>query len=444
MRVLHTSDWHLGKRLDQFSRLEEQRLVLEEIVGIADEKAVDLVLITGDLFDSYNPPVEAEDLFFRTLKKLSAHGRRPVVALAGNHDSADAIQAPDPLARLHGIVLLGYPGTKMTELTSEGGVEISFPAPGLLEIKLPPEKKAPPVRILAAPYANEKRLRGLFQELEDENPGGAAEAGDARGDGDTDFQGEIPTGEEIIKRLSAYWKEVGERFFTENTVNITAAHLFCLPAGGRGELSGEIEEPEDEKPILYPGGLAPLTPEAFPEGSRYVALGHLHRPQDVATEPFPVSYCGSPLAYSRSEASQQKYVYCVDLEPGEKAKIEKVPLKSGMKILRGRFSDVNSALTWLQENTGSYVEITLELDSFLSSGDRQQLYGAHPRILSIIPEMNGDIPGEKAPPADTDKPVAELFAEYFSSEHGGAELPGELMDLFREILAARDLQEPAE
>ena len=98
MKILHTADWHLGKRLDRFSRLEEQVEVLGEIVKIADENAVDLVLIAGDLFDSFNPSIEATELFYKTLKQLTNNGKRPVIAIAGTHDASDRIDAPYPLA----------------------------------------------------------------------------------------------------------------------------------------------------------------------------------------------------------------------------------------------------------------------------------------------------------------------------------------------------------
>ena len=109
MKILHTADWHLGKRLDGFSRFDEQVAVLNEIITIANEKNVDLILIAGDLFDAFNPPVEAVELFYKTLKNLSNNGKRPVVAIAGNHDSPDRINAPNPLAKECGIILIGHP-----------------------------------------------------------------------------------------------------------------------------------------------------------------------------------------------------------------------------------------------------------------------------------------------------------------------------------------------
>ena len=98
MRILHTSDWHLGKNLESFSRLEEQIEVLEEILEISDRFDVDAILIAGDLFDTFNPPAKAVEIFYKYLKRLTKSASRPVIAIAGNHDSPDRIEAPDPLA----------------------------------------------------------------------------------------------------------------------------------------------------------------------------------------------------------------------------------------------------------------------------------------------------------------------------------------------------------
>ena len=99
MKILHTADWHLGKRLERFERLPEQEVVLEEICEIADRENVDVVLVAGDLYDSFNPTIEATELFYKILRRLTQDGKRPVVAIAGKHDSPTRIEAPNPLAR---------------------------------------------------------------------------------------------------------------------------------------------------------------------------------------------------------------------------------------------------------------------------------------------------------------------------------------------------------
>ncbi len=124
MKLLHTSDWHLGKYLNNFSRHAEQQEVLEEICEIAEREKVNAILIAGDLFDTYNPPTESVELFYRILKRLSANGTRAVIAIAGNHDSPERIEAPDPLARECGIIFAGYPNSLVSTFTLESGLSI--------------------------------------------------------------------------------------------------------------------------------------------------------------------------------------------------------------------------------------------------------------------------------------------------------------------------------
>jgi exonuclease SbcD len=90
--ILHTADWHLGKRLGSLTRIDEQKTVLSEICEIADSNNVDVVVIAGDIFDTTNPPTEAIELLYSTLKNLSKKGTRPVIVIAGNHDSPDRMK----------------------------------------------------------------------------------------------------------------------------------------------------------------------------------------------------------------------------------------------------------------------------------------------------------------------------------------------------------------
>src|SRR4030042_4704500 len=130
MKILHTSDWHLGKKLERFSRLEEQVEVLEEISAISEKEKVNAVIIAGDLFDSFNPGVEAIELFYHALKKLTNDGKRPVVAIAGNHDSPDRIEAPDPLALECGIIFAGFPDVHISEFSVDSGLKLIKSEPG--------------------------------------------------------------------------------------------------------------------------------------------------------------------------------------------------------------------------------------------------------------------------------------------------------------------------
>ena len=134
MRILQTSDWHLGKRLEEFSRFEEQQAVLNEICEIADKEQADAIIIAGDLFDTFNPAVEAVNLFYRTLKRLSDNGKRAVVCIAGNHDSPERIEAPDPLARECGIIFSGLPETEVAGFSLETGLKVMRSDKGFIEL----------------------------------------------------------------------------------------------------------------------------------------------------------------------------------------------------------------------------------------------------------------------------------------------------------------------
>jgi exonuclease SbcD len=152
MKLLHTSDWHLGKYLNSFSRHAEQKEVLQEICEIAESEKVNAVLIAGDLFDTYNPPTESVELFYSILKRLSASGTRAIIAIAGNHDSPERIEAPDPLARECGIIFAGYPNSLVSPFTLESGLRVSKSEEGFISLSMPGIKE--PLRILLKPYAN--------------------------------------------------------------------------------------------------------------------------------------------------------------------------------------------------------------------------------------------------------------------------------------------------
>lgn len=402
MKILHTSDWHLGKRLENFSRLEEQQAVLKEICEIADRENVDAVLVAGDLFDTFNPPTEAIDLFYKTLKTLTNNGRRPVIAIAGNHDSPDRIEAPDPLARECGIIFTGYPNSVVSEFELESGLKIRNSEEGYFEIQLPDIKT--PLRILHTSYANEIRLKTAL--------------------------GQENSEEELRNILQNKWSNLAEKYCDKNGINLLVSHLFVVEKGS------EIpEEPADEKPILHVGGVQAVYTENIPEQVQYTALGHLHRMHVVDNES-KVYYSGSPLSYSFAEANQQKYVLIVEVEPGEKAMVVEKPLLKGKKLLRFKAQGMEDALNWLTQNQDCLVELTLVTDTFLTAQERKQINAAHNGIITIIPEVTN--PNEFAvsdkKSIDLSKNMNELFRDYFKHAKG-QEPNAEILELFTEILA---------
>ena len=399
MKILHTADWHLGKRLDRFSRLEEQILVMDEIVQIADAQKVDLVLIAGDLFDNFNPSVEAIELFYKTLKRLSRNGKRPVIAISGNHDSPSLIDAPDPLARECGIILIGHPKAKVTPFEL-AGFKISNSVEGMIELKL--NNHDFPIRILHTAFANEIRLKEYFGENKEDA---------------------------LNQVLADNWKNITDEFCDENGVNILMTHLYMNKKG-----APLLEEPDGEKPIKI-GNADLIYSDTIPSQIQYTALGHLHACQNIGTKEKPVVYASSPLCYSFSEAGQTKYVSIIEVQPHQQISYEKIALKSGKSLIRKTFDDVDNAIEWLSENQNTLLELTLESETYLKAEERKRLYNAHQGIVYLIPKVkNQNFTENKLHEINLDQDIQSLFKDYFKSKNNAQEPNEELLDLFNEIL----------
>lgn len=405
MRILHTADWHLGKKLYGVSRIEEQREVLDEITAIADSENADVIVVAGDLYDVINPSNEAVELLYRSLRKLSNDGKRPVITIAGNHDSPDRIEAPDPLARECGIIMIGYPKSKVRPFSLPGKFEVTRSDHGFLELKL--ENHLTPLRIIATPYASEIRLK---EDL---------------GDDDAETMRAI---------LQKQWKDLAEKYCDEKGVNLLTAHLFV---NGKDEFPQE--EPEGEKPIKV-GNASIIYPDLFPEQVHYVALGHLHRSHFVTGGPTKVAYSGSPLSYSFSEAGHQKKVHLVDLEANRKAEIKRINIQAGRPLKRAVFKTVEDAVSWLKENDQAFTEITMRTKTFLETDDLRALRSASPNLINIIPEPQEDDRQQSSrDDIDLTKDVRHLFSDFFQKQKG-QEPNDEIKSLFDEILSKKEAQ----
>lgn len=399
MKILHTADWHLGKRLDRFSRFNEQKEVMNELIEIADNQAVDVVLIAGDLFDNFNPTVEAVDLFFQTLVKLSNNGKRPVIAIAGNHDSPSYIDTPNSLARANGIILIGFPKAVVSKFQLDA-FEITKSAEGFVELKL--NKYTYPLRILHTPYANETRLKQYFGEEKETA---------------------------LNQVLAEHWKNLTDAYCDEEGVNILMTHLYMNKVG-----TSILEEPDGEKPIKI-GNADLVFSEAIPSQIQYTALGHLHAFRNIGTEEKPVVYSSSSLCYSFSEAGQKKYVSIIDAEPGKAVSYRKIEIKNGRSLERKTFDSVDTMIEWLEENPNTLVELTLESDDFLKAEDRKRIFNAHDGIIFLIPKVKSvSNSKEEKVSLNLNQDIRVLFQDYFKSKNANQEPNEDLMNLLNEIL----------
>lgn len=397
MKILHTSDWHLGKALENFSRIEEQEKFLEDFVNIVEENDVDLVIIAGDVYDSFNPPAKAETLFYNTLKKLS-NGNRVVLVIAGNHDNPERLSAASPLAYDQGVILLGIPKS-IVPTGDFGKFKILDSGEGFFEIEIKGEKAV----IIALPYPSEKRLNEIFTaELDEE------------------------------KRQKSYSERVGEIFndlskkYREDTINIAVSHIFV--AGG--------EESGSERPIQL-GGSFTVEIRHLPQKAQYIALGHLHKPQRISST-LPAYYSGSPLQYSKSEMNHSKCAYLVDLKAGEPALVKEIYFKNYKPIEVFRCNGIEEALEICNEyrdkDIWAYFEIKTEFP--LPSSKIKEMKSILPDIVEIKPILPEDEMEIEDYEID-DKSVKELFEEFYLKEN---KVPPteEVLELFMSIIKEED------
>jgi len=276
MRLLHTSDWHLGRQFHGASLLQEQAAAMDRIVALAAEAEVDAVLIAGDLYDRAIPPAEAVQLFNDTLARLSRAGAA-VVAIAGNHDSHVRVSIYDPLLSAFGVTIRG---------------DVRRAAEPVL---VTPRRGGEPVAIYPLPYL----------EPSVDGPLLAEEGSPAR-----------LSHQEVTRRALA---RIGhDRASRPQQRSVLVAHTFVA--------GGETSESERE---LTVGNVDRVSVDTF-AGFDYVALGHLHGSQQLDGP--RVAYSGTPLPYSFSEQHHSKSVRIIELDAGGAAAVEIVPLGVGRPL----------------------------------------------------------------------------------------------------------------
>lgn len=298
MKLIHLSDLHLGKRVNEFSMIEDQAYILKKILGIVKEEEPDAVLIAGDVYDKSVPSVEAVGLFDDFLKQLSRQ-KVQVFIISGNHDSPERLSFASELIEASGIHIAPV---------YRGKVEpVSF------------EDVYGRVNIYMLPFIKPAHVRAVFAE-------------------------EIAASYTEAVRVALSHMDRGEAW--ERDRNILITHQFVT-----GAMRSESEE-------ISVGGSDNVDASVF-AGFDYVALGHIHGPQSVGKE--SIRYCGTPLKYSFSEVKHQKSVTVLELkEKGNLTirTVDLVPLHD-MRELRGSYEELTSRKNYEGTVLDDYMHITL-------------------------------------------------------------------------------------
>ena len=376
MRLLHTSDWHVGKLMRGASRADEHRAVLAEMAAVAADEAVDLVLVAGDVFETSAPGPESEQIVYRGLLDLAEVA--PVLVVSGNHDNARRLEAVEPLLSLGRVQVR----TQVTR-PDEGGV-IRLDAGGV------------PVQVAMLPFVSKRGIVRADALMRDE----AYQLSQAYTD-----------------RLGALVRALTDGFAAD-TVNLVCAHAFAA-GGTTGGGERSVHTIEDYS----------LSALAFPVTAQYVALGHLHRSQDVPG-PTRIRYSGSPLQLDFGETANTSSVTVVDLEPGVPAAVREVPLQAGRKLrtLRGSLPELEP----LAGTTGDDF-LRIVVTDRRRAGMADEVRALFPHCVDVLVQSPED------PAAPTHAPVAgrspsELFRSYLDvADLDDPRLPVAFDELLEEV-----------
>ncbi|MER5866462.1 exonuclease SbcCD subunit D [Kitasatospora sp. NPDC002040] len=355
MRLLHTSDWHLGRSFHRESLIGAQRAFLDHLVAVVQEHGVEAVLVAGDVYDRALPGLEAVELFDDVLHRL-AELRVPTVFISGNHDSARRLGVASGLIGRAGIHLRTDPG--------------AVAAPVLLA------DRHGPVAVYGLPYLEPALTRDRF--------------GLAKG------------GHEQV--LGAAMDRVRADLATrpEGTRAVVLAHAFVT--------GGQISDSERDITV---GGVASV-PSAVFDGVHYAALGHLHGSQTLAPH---LRYSGSPLAYSFSEEKHRKSMWLVDLAADGSVEAERIPcpVPRPLACLRGRLDELLTAERYEQAQD-AWVQATLT-DPARPADPMERLRKRFPHTLQLLFDPD-PVPGDRHESyaarvsGRTDLEVAEGFVRH--------------------------------
>ena len=406
MKILHTSDWHIGRTLYGRKRYDEFEAFLNWLADLIDDEDIDVLLVAGDVFDNSTPSNRAQELYYRFLCRVAAFPQRHVVVTAGNHDSPSFLNAPRELLKFLNVHVVGnasdHPEDELIVLAG-------------LDRKLR-------LIVCAVPYLRDRDIR-------------TAEAGESLEEKER----------KIIEGIRAHYRTVCDlaeqkRAMLDKPVPIVAmGHLFT--SGGKTVDGDGVRE-------LYIGSLAQVRRDVFPEYIDYVALGHLHIPQRVGGSDF-IRYAGSPLPIGFGEAEQKKSVICVEFSNNAPT-VTTIPVPGfqELKTLRGDWPTIAGAIDDLKSH-GSTAWLEIVYDGEEIAGDlRARLDEAIEKTgLEILRVKNNRVLERALSGMDAEETLDDLdVTDVFTRCLGSHEIPEDqrpaLVNAYQEIIVALNEADP--
>ena len=299
MRLLHTSDWHLGQSLHNFDRHYEHQRFLDWLLDTIVSEQADALLVAGDIFDNANPSAASQRQLYSFLQQARARAPQlDIVVIAGNHDSPGRLEAPGPLLEVHGTTVVGYP-----HRDADGNIDMER-----MLVPLTGKNGAVAAWVLAVPFLRHGDVPRLP----------AVEAA---------------TGEDAAPQPDPYLSGIAELYRQAlELAGARAADGQAIVAMGHCHMVNGTMSAESERRIVI-GGTEMLPTGIFPPPIAYAALGHLHLAQQVGPHAH-IRYCGSPIPLSFAETGYQHQVLRIDLEGAQVAEISVLPVPRAVQLLR--------------------------------------------------------------------------------------------------------------
>jgi exonuclease sbcCD, D subunit len=381
MRILHTADWHIGKSLDGFSRIDEQRKFLDFFAEKSKEINPDLIIIAGDIFDTANPSALAETLFYDTLSKISANTSALCVIIAGNHDSPKRLASAKSLAKSHGIIIYESHDDEI-EVGNYKNAKVLSCNKGVIKVEI----NGKIANILAMPYISENRLGESFADLSDTEE-----------DMSKSFQ----------EKFEALIREK-EKFFEKDEFNIMIAHLFAIKASV-----------SEEKVGYSLGGAYIVDSSSFAKTADYIALGHVHKYQVIGGTQKRAYYSGSPLHYNKTEVkTEKKLILDVTIDDEKNLSLKEIEIPIFKKIEIWNVDSIEEAvkMSEAKRDEDSFVYLNIKTDRLMSNEDIRLIKSNKKDIIQITPIMkigSLQIVAENM----LDKSDEEKFIEFFKERY---------------------------
>lgn len=406
MKILHTSDWHLGRSLYGRKRYDEFDAFLHWLLKTINQEKIDTLLVAGDVFDTSTPSNRAQEQYYQFLWQVSQSHCKHVVIIAGNHDSPSFLNAPKALLETLNVYVVGAitadPADEVIVLYSE-------------------DKSTPQAIICAVPYLRDKDIRTVA----------AGESSDDKN-------------RKLIAGVKQHYAEVTAIAQQKREGFVAAGHN-AIPIIGMGHLftAGGSTLADDGVRELYVGSLAYVGADAFPAQLDYVALGHLHVPQRVAgTE--HIRYCGSPIPMGFGEAKQTKQVNVLQFDQHNTPTVQilTIPCFQPLVRIEGDLSQIQMRLQQLKnENSNAWLEIEYtgdEVANHLSDWVLEAITDTALEVRRIrnLRTVQQAIQRQQADETLEDLDVNEVFVRCLDAFEVPAEQRPELTAAYNEILTA--------